>query len=79
MINQIPGPPRYLVDSVSFFDAKPGILTKNMTIVDHREFFFVKSPPSHELHTANHYAAPEVLFGWDASFSLDIWVLGCLL
>ncbi len=68
-----------MVDSISFFDAKPGVLTKNITIVDHSESFFAKSPPSHELHTTNHYTAPKVLCGWDASFSSDIWALGCLI
>ncbi len=78
-ICQHPGRPRYLVDSVSFFDAQPGLLTKNITIVDHSESFFVKSPPPHELHTTNHYTAPEVLFGWDSSLRSDIWALGCLI
>ena len=78
-INKCPARPRYLVDSLSFFDAEPGLLTKNITIVDHSESFFVKSPPSHKLHTTNHYAAPEVLCGWGASFSSDIWPLGCLI
>ena len=63
IINGSPGRPLYLVDSISFFDAEPGVLTKNITIVDHSESFFVKSPPSHELHTTNHYTAPEVLCG----------------
>ena len=67
------------VDSASFFDAKPGLLTKNITIVDHSESFFVKSPPSHVLQTTNHYTAPEVLFGWGAGFRSDIWALGCLI
>ena len=78
-IDQGPGRPRYLVDSASFFDAEPGILTKNITIIDHSESFFVKFPPSHELHTTNHHTAPEVLFGSDASFHSDIWALGCLI
>ena len=64
IIHQMPGRPCYLVDSISFFDALPGVLTKNIIIVDHSESFFVKSPPpSHELHTTNHYTAPEVLCG----------------
>ena len=79
IIDEHPGRPRYLVDSASFFDAEPGFLTRNITIVDHSESFFVKSPPSHELHTTNHYTAPEVLFGSDASFCSDIWALGCLI
>ena len=79
IINESPGRPLYLVDSISFFDAEPGVLTENITIIDHSESFFVKSPPSHELHTTNHYTAPEVLCGWDASFSSDIWALGCLI
>lgn len=79
IINKGPGRPRYLVDSLSFFDAEPGLLTKNITIVDHSESFFVKPPPSHELHTTNHYTAPEVLCGWGASLSSDIWPLGCLI
>ena len=74
-----PGRPRYLVDSASFFDAEPRLLTKNITIVDHSESFFVKFPPSHELRTAYHYTAPEVLFGWNPSFHSDIWGLGCLI
>ena len=80
---------RYLVDSASFFfslcffffmasffDAEPRLLTKNITIVDHSESFFVKDPPSHEIRTTNYYTAPEVLCGWDASFHSDI---GCLI
>ena len=78
-INGGPGRPRYLVDSASFFDAEPRLLTKNITIVDHSESFFVKFPPSHEIRTTNYYTAPEVLCGWDASFHSDIWALGCLI
>lgn len=50
-INKRPGRPRYLVDSISFFDAEPGLLTNGITIVDHSESFFVKPLPSHALHT----------------------------
>lgn len=78
-IYQHPGRPRYLVDSVSFFDTQPGLLTKNITILDHSESFFVNSPPPHQLHTTNHYTAPKVLFGWDSSFRSDTWALGCLI
>lgn len=69
-IYQHPGRPRYLVDSVFFLDAQPGLLIKNITIIDHSESFFVKSP-QHELHTTNHHTASEVLFGWDTSFRRD--------
>ena len=78
-IHQSFGRPSYLVDSASFFGAKPGLLTKNITIVNHSKFFFVKSPLSYVLQTINYYIAPEVLFGWGASFRLDIWALGCLI
>ena len=77
-IERGPGRPRYLVDSASFFDAEPRLLTKSITIVDHGESFFVNSPP-HELSTTNHFTAPEVSFGWDASFHSDIWELGCVI
>lgn len=64
-----------MVDSISFFDAKPGLVTKNITIVDSQSFF-VKSPP-YELRTTNHYIAPKVLFGWETSFRSVVWALGC--
>lgn len=35
--------PRYLVDSPSFFAAEPRLLTKNTSIADHSESFFVES------------------------------------
>lgn len=78
-INRLPGRPRYLVDSASFLNAEPGLLTKNITIVDHSESFFIKNPPAHEIHTTNYYAAPEILFGTNINFHSDIWALGCLI
>lgn len=74
-----PGRPRYLVDSAYFFKADPGLLTKNIIIVDHSESFFIKSPPLQELQYTNYYAAPEVLFGWDVTIYSDIWAVGCLI
>lgn len=62
-IDQGPGRPRYLVDSAYFFKADPGLLTKNIVVIDHSESFFIKSPPNQELQYTNYYAAPEVLFG----------------
>lgn len=46
-----PWTPRYLVDSASFLHAEPSLLTKNISIVDHNESFFVKSAPPRELRT----------------------------
>ncbi|MCJ1345044.1 hypothetical protein MMC31_003249, partial [Peltigera leucophlebia] len=43
------------------------------------ESFFIKSPPLQQLQYTNYYAAPEVLFGWDADFNSDIWAIGCLI
>lgn len=76
-IDQGPGRPRYLVDSAYFFKADPGLLTKNIVVVDHSESFFIKFPPNQELQYTNYYAAPEVLFGWD--IYSDIWAIGCLI
>ena len=78
-IDQGPGRPRYLVDSAYFFKADPGLLTKNIVIVDHSESFFIKSPPHQELQYTNYYAAPEVLFGWDVDVYSEIWAIGCLI
>lgn len=78
-IDQGPGRPRYLVDSAYFFKADPGLLTKNIVVVDHSESFLIKSPPNQELHYTNYYAAPEVLFGWDVDVYSDIWAIGCLI
>lgn len=71
-IKRVPGRPRYLVDSASFFNAEPGLLTKNITIVDHSESFFIKNPPAHEIHTTNYYAAPKILFGTNLNSLSDI-------
>lgn len=78
-IERRPGRPCYLVDSTSFFDAEPRLLTNNITIVDHSESFFLKFLPPYEHQTTNQFTAPEVLFGWSARFNLDIWALGCLI
>lgn len=78
-IDQGPGRPRYLVDSAYFFKADPGLLTKNVVIVDRSESFFIKSPPHQELQYTNYYAAPEVLFGWDVDVYSEIWAIGCLI
>lgn len=73
-IERCPGRPCYQVDSTSFFDAEPRLLTNNTTIVDHSESFFLKFLPPCELQTTNQFTAPEVLFGWSARFHLDMGI-----
>lgn len=78
-INRGPGRPRYLVHSADFFKSVPGLLTKNIIIVDHSESFFIKSRPRQELQFTNYYAAPEVLCGGDPTIYSDNWAIGCLI
>ncbi len=81
MLDIVPGPgrPRYVVDSAYFFKADPGLLTRNIIIIDHSESFFIESTPLQEPKYTNYYASPEVLFGWDVTFYSDIWAIGCLI
>lgn len=78
-IDRLPGRLCYLLDSASFFNTEPGLLTRKLTIVDHSESFSIKNLSACELHTTNYYAAPEFFFETNANFHSDIWALDCLI
>ena len=71
--------PAKVVEAIQYSNIDEKFLTGNVRIIDFGEAFFINNPPASFLGTPAAYFAPEMLFGWSALASSDVWALGCLI
>ena len=73
-----PFAPAHIVDSLDYSHFNMEHLSSNILITDFGEAFFQSNVPK-ALGTPASFSAPELLFGYQPSWAVDLWALGCLI
>jgi len=70
--------PDYLVYPVNWYNVDAQFISKESCLIDFGESFEISQPPD-DLRIPGTYRSPELILEQKASFSSDIWALGCSL